>query len=823
MKLFSNFLKSNSPIQNDAIDAVKGNFVLLKEILESNKHILKSISDIQESSFRNFRTDTPRMLAKIKAICEEVDTTIDKMIVIGGEPYSALKGRNKKIFNEIELLLKNIDRLKDEPVIKEIKLLNKACYNQFGGKNANLGEILSLNIPVPEGFAISSGAYKVFIESNNLNDHVYELLTKIKPDMTNLKEVSVMIRKRLINADFPKELAEKITDSYMSISGGSPELKVAVRSSAIGEDSALSFAGQYDTYLNICKDELIENCKKVFASKFSENALYYLLNNNLDDREYPMCIGIMKMIDSRVSGVLYTKDPVTGRNSIIINAAVGYGETIVSGTTKPCVYNIPKHVIGSDDMDCSCRRGDENSEEQLLSEDELRLLIDYALKIEKHFGSAQDIEWTCDKNGKIVILQSRPLKILGGKRYNKLVENLDLKIIGNGDTTVCPGAACGEIYNINSFYDLADLPNDIVLVSRNPYPELITSLKHAKAIITMNGGVASHLATIAREYGIPYLSGVSELSKLGNGIKCTVDATKGVVYDGEHPELVNSLIVEKSALPHYPLLEEFDKIIEKMSPLNIINPSDPDFIIENCETFHDITRYIHQKALEEMFAAFSRLNENDRIGIPLKSQIPLNVNIVFIDREISAFKNKKFIEDKDIRSKPMTAFWDGIKEEGWPDPLPNNLVHFTNRISMRNKQKQKPSETQSFAVLSEDFMLLSLKMGYHFTTFEAMCTPDIGSNYIKMRFKEGGASIERRIRRIKLLSTVLSRLGFFTSNKADFLDTMISYETEEDIIYKLGILGRLAVLTKQLDMALSNDSIAKWYTKDIMRKLGLRK
>jgi len=140
--------------------------------------------------------------------------------------------------------------------------------------------------------------------------------------------------------------------------------------------------------------------------------------------------------------------------------------------------------------------------------------------------------------------------------------------------------------------------------------------------------------------------------------------------------------------------------------------------------------------------------------------------------------------------------------------------------TMTRAEDERFSE-KSFAILSNEYMILSLRMGYHFSTIEAMVTEEENKNYIRMEFKDGGATIERRIRRIRLLTEVLKKVGFENYSKGDFLDSRMSYQDARSTTEALTLLGRLTVLTKQLDMALSNDAIAKWYTGDFIKKLGL--
>ncbi len=184
---------------------------------------------------------------------------------------------------------------------------------------------------------------------------------------------------------------------------------------------------------------------------------------------------------------------------------------------------------------------------------------------------------------------------------------------------------------------------------------------------------------------------------------------------------------------------------------------------------------------------------------------------------------KRKVAVDDLRSAPLKAFWKGVEEEGWPaHARPVNLSGFVSVVTtqMGTGSRQDFAEA-SFALLSAQYMLLSLHLGYHFTTFESMLTPEPSKNYIRMQFKGGGASADRRTRRIRLMMDLLSRMGFEHASRGDFLDTSFSYADEAAIADRLRLLGRLTMLTKQLDMALSNDNITDWYTEDFARKLGL--
>ena len=169
----------------------------------------------------------------------------------------------------------------------------------------------------------------------------------------------------------------------------------------------------------------------------------------------------------------------------------------------------------------------------------------------------------------------------------------------------------------------------------------------------------------------------------------------------------------------------------------------------------------------------------------------------------------------------MRAFWSGIRAEPWPMP-PESVRGLKSRSAVQMSEGARASYSEnSCAILSPEYMIVSLRMGYHFTTVEAMCTEEPGKNFIRMQYKQGGPALDRRIRRIRLISEILTRLGFENSSQGDFLDSSISYVGRPLLLERLGVLGRLIIMTKQLDMALQSDDIADWYRDDFLKRLQL--
>ena len=638
----------------------------------------------------------------------------------------------------------------------------------------------------------------------------------------------------------PVDLAEEIRRRYAELKERAPSAGVALRSSAIGEDTLFSFAGQYESFLNVGPDDLIDRYRDVLASKFTSQAIYYYLSHSLSESDLAMAVGCVSMVDSASSGVIYTRDPVRPEDaSLVVYSIFGLGKYLVDGTLMPDVFRVSREGLRVNKSEVQRKpvklvvSGEGGTVEEpvpasdqglpSLSEEQVSQLAGFALKVEEHYGGPQDIEWAVDRRGRPFLLQARPLRVIETRASEEIPDVSGFEVLCSGGTTVCPGAGSGPIFQVDSPRDLPDVPEGVVLVYSNPCPGLVTVMGKVRALVTEVGSTASHMATLAREYNVPTLVGLDQAGSLPAGRVATVDATGRAIYGGEIPELIKARNIEVAVLDDTGIYTLLNRLLDSIATLNLLNPDDPDFLPERCETFHDITRFVHQRAMEEMFSMGQNLDNKDRLALRLKSDIPLSVNIIFIDQDPSALRGKKWVQEDEIASVPMQALWEGIKQEGWPSQgRPADLKGFMSVMAtgFATDTRGEFSEN-SFAVLGREYMILSLRMGYHFTTVEAMCTDLPSNNYIRMQYKGGGASQSRRARRIALMMELLSRMGFKNSGKGDFLDAKIAYESSQTTTVKLRLLGRICMMTKQLDMALSNDAISQWYTQDFLKKLGL--
>jgi phosphohistidine swiveling domain-containing protein len=328
----------------------------------------------------------------------EVDAKKGIVKKITQEEYQSRKTikKVKKIFKKAPLM--RFNKLKKGNVLW-FKELNKKDIPTVGGKGASLGELYKF-VNVPNGFCISVVVYDHFLKKNKLDKKIKEILSGLDiSNSTLLKRKSQEIRKLILSKKLSKQIKDEIISNYRKLSIN----KVAVRSSATAEDlPTASFAGQQDTYLNVGNEkELIKAVENCWASLFTQRAIYYREKNNFIHSDVLISVVIQEMIQPKFAGVMFTKDPIDKRD-ILIEIVKGLGEKLVSGEVTPNSY-----LLGGNDFKIVKKKEEFKFNLELLQE-----IAQIGKNIEKHYGSAQDIEFAIDKKGDVFILQSRAITTL---------------------------------------------------------------------------------------------------------------------------------------------------------------------------------------------------------------------------------------------------------------------------------------------------------------------------------------------------------------------------------------------------------------------------
>ena len=430
--------------------------------------------------------------------------------------------------------------------------VDKDDIAHVGGKGANLGEMTQAGFPVPPGFIVTSHAYYYFLKVNQLKDKLTkELFLLDHHDPENLQRITERIRQHIIGAEIPKDLGRSIIKAYEKLGGKLKHALVAVRSSATAEDLPdASFAGQQETFLNISGEAtLIEHVRLAWASLFTPRATFYRAEKGFDHLKVGIAVPIQKMIQSDVSGVMFTIDPVKNdKTKIVIEAIYGLGELIVQGTVTPDRYQVDKNNyrilekhINSQSISL-IKSGKTNKERSLtpsqgkkqkLSDQKIVELAKIGKNLHQHYFFPQDIEWALEKET-LYILQTRPvttIKQVAGKKEPKEKKiNLPIIVTGKGAS---PGLASGKAQIVGSAKEISKVDQGEILITSMTTPDFVPAMRKAIAIVTDEGGVTSHAAIVSRELGVPCIVGTDEASKkIKTGQVITVDGQKGLVYKG---------------------------------------------------------------------------------------------------------------------------------------------------------------------------------------------------------------------------------------------------------------------------------------------------
>ena len=428
-----------------------------------------------------------------------------------------------------------------------------------GGKGANLGELTQAQIPVPPGFVVTTSAYRAFLLDTGLDRRIAELVEGLNvEDDEALQDIACQVRAAIEEAPMPADLREQIEAAYRELGEG----PVAVRSSATAEDLAeASFAGQQSTYLNIeGAAEVVDAVQRCWASLFEARAIFYRENAGWGHTEVDLAVPVQRMVQSQASGVMFTIDPISNDpERVVIEAAFGLGEAVVSGLVSPDHYEVGKseesilqrqtfvqdrmlvrnpNGTGGGETNIWRELSEADGGREKLSDAQVLELTRIGKRIERHYDSPQDIEWGWAE-GRFYLLQTRPITTLAqptGDLDDAPTPQSEPLLSGSAAS---PGVAAGRVRVVADPAQTNLIAEGDVLVAEMTTPDFVPAMKRAAAIITEKGGRTCHAAIISRELGVPCIVGAAGARELADGLLITVDAASGQVYEGEHPELID--------------------------------------------------------------------------------------------------------------------------------------------------------------------------------------------------------------------------------------------------------------------------------------------
>ena len=832
--LAASFTRRKIPVDRDQSAAVfREKYNRFQSLLESNTELLKICSEIEEM----LRGRTVFGMAFIRSRTSRAIFHAIRMI----KSYEALSGRPQPVLialvERLSAEIKGLIETRVNPARGRLVLgldeITAEMVDQAGGKCANLGEIAGrVGLPVPPGFAVTTAAFQAFFEEAGLYETIASIRLGIAPDdPASMAAAAEDIQAAILRAPLPQAVAREIDAAAVRLEEAlGPGMRLAVRSSAIGEDGELSFAGQYLTMLNVSRDRLAASYKFVIASLFTPRAMSYRLLKGIPDDDVAMAAACLALIPSKAAGVLYTRLPeAPGREELLINAVWGLGPYAVDGVVTPDAYRLDRRSLEPTATDIADKPrmlvasptggltdvpvAEDLRRAPCLTPEQAHTLAGWGMALERHFGLPQDMEWALAENGSLCVLQSRQLTALteAGAKASPPVPGYEVAL--SGGQTACVGAACGPVRLVARDEDLDDFPEGGVLVAPHSSPGFMVAMKRAAAIVADHGSVTGHMASLSREFGVPTLLGLGQATKaLKNGEIVTVDATGCRIYRGR----VESLLDAAAEAPAFMAGTQVHAILaeaaRRVVPLTLLNPKAPEFRPESCTSLHDVTRLLHEWSYGCMFAVSDLVAGQGGGTYVLDATTGLDLHIIDLGGGITPeAAGKTRVRPGDIASKPFAALLTGLVLSEEAKALrPVNLGGFLSVMSEQLIAQPKAGADRfgekSYAIISDKYLNFSSRVGYHYGVLDCYCGHTVNKNYITFSFSGGAADDVKRARRATAIGRILAALGFAVETVSDRVSGRFQKFSREVIAEQLGHMGRLLQFTRQTDMLMVSDA-----------------
>jgi pyruvate,water dikinase len=816
-------------------------FSRFRQVLDDNNKALEIITDMGDTLGGDYLFDIQYVRRSYADLHAAVSDAIRDFDLLTHGRYPLLGDRFKNIDEGIRHVIdETVIAAKDLVVFYE--QVSGEMVRDVGGKNANLAEIKNaLKLNVPDSFAITTRAFDAFMGHNRIYQKIQLPEDGAPIPGASLHEAHELILHGEMPPDLHRAIDKAVNKTRSRCKG---KCTLAVRSSAGEEDGEFSFAGQFETVLNVPLETAAveKEYRTVLASLYSEKSSIYQKRLGYDLSDMKMAVGCVVMVDAATSGVLYSIDQQKNRDMLIINATWGLGTSVVEGQTDADLYLVNKSGTGEivetrigmkDSMVIGSEQGgvmtvptpQEQRMRSSLDPGQVAELARLALVIEKHFHRPQDIEWAFDSQGRAFILQARPLRLSGDDTRSRVAEPrvTDAPVlVKNSGLAVQNGAAAGRVFILKNSNDLDSIPKGAILVARHDSSQFVRVMTDVSAIVTDTGTPTSHMAALCREFRIPTVVNAGNATHLlahGQEITIQVENEGATIYQG----LVRQLVEHARNNPvKMDELAEFRKkryLLRYIAPLNLVDPLRDEFTPQACKTVHDVLRFIHEKSVAELIEiAQSGVKAS---AVKLDLTVPAGITVIDIGGGLDNSLNTGHITAGQVASLPLRALISGMTRPGiWrSDAVPLNAGDFmSSMLRMPDIMSGDGGHVETnMAVISREYANVSLKFGYHFIVLDCFCSENARNNHIYFRFTGGATDMTKRSRRLQVIAVILGEYGFNSRTKGDLIVARLANISRSEAENILDQLGRLISYTRQLDAILQDDQSVERYARNFLQ------
>ncbi|MBS3755715.1 MAG: hypothetical protein KGY56_08470 [Desulfobacterales bacterium] len=786
---------------------IRKKYAAFQRLRQGDRSALELISRLEEIKQKRLVCDCEHMKHLCGLLDLEIQGLLDALIAFNPIKYALLRNYHRKYAFYVNLALMEDPPGTAPPYV--LSLASGLSEDLGGGKAATLSVLgTEHSLPIPPGLAVTTGAFALLLQKNRLLPAIRQELARLGPDNHEaIPEVSRIIQDWIMQAEMPKALEAEVSEALKQ--HGMADTALALRSSAVGEDLQASFAGQFESRLNVAPENWMDTYKEVLASKYSPHALYYRMSQGFTDLMTPMAVLIMPTIEAEASGILYTRDQNHPEQAALYMVS-GSGDKLADGETfqAQAVFDTRRGRLHDPGPSCP------------LSRETLAELFRLGQTLEDIFGAPQDVEWLVDQDKQIRIVQSRPLRMSEQQPAPVAADYPDAEILARGQW-VSSGQASGRVHHLRDPGLSAQVPADAVLVTGELPPELTLALSRARAVIAEKGSPACHFASVAREAGIPVICNAPDAGKLEDGQTVSLDSDQGVILSGRRFES-NPQEDGKRKPKDTPVLRMLSKALGYISPLNLQDPGGADFSIQACKSLHDIVRYVHEAGVREMFSLVGRRGLDSYGAKRLISGIPLVMHVMDVHKGlVPDAGSMKTVRLQQVRSQPMQQLFAGLGSSAvqWDQDILHYDWDAYAKSSADFINVEKSTLFSSYAIVDKEYLHALLRFGYHFVVLDAVVSPQTEQNYIRFSFKGGGGIPEQRFFRIELIRSVLAHFRFSVSTTADMLEASFDRRSQADTGTNLGRLGIVLGKTVLLDMRLQDQNQVEALAESIIQEV----
>ncbi len=809
--------------------SVAEKFASLRAVGAANDAFLSSLARYQEAAEGGAPPGLGAVAEAYESLSAPVGEMVRSFLAMCGGRYDELARRFEALDRELALDVLGSHPLEAGPLVVSAGDPEAGRPEVVGPKAARLAQLATAgDWFVPPMFVVTVHGFHLFMEASGLEDRLEEVQAMTRRrDEAALRDFSDRISEAIVAAPLPERLGKALEEAVGRLTERLPGgTGMAVRSSAVVEDAASSFAGQFESVLNVPPARIEAAYKRVIASKYRPEVLSYALSRGFLDQDIAMPVLVMAMVRPRASGVAYSRSPDSDSRATV-TAVPGLAQAIVDGRVTPDLYLVTRGepplleevTPGERPVKLLCAEGggvEEVAEagdgaRPVLSEVEAGRVARVAWKLEEHFGGAQDVEWALDDEGRLWVLQARFLNLppaaSPGSRPEGIVAGY--RRLLKGGLKASGGVAAGPVFRLLNAGAPGRVPEGCILVVPTTSPRLAGVIGSVAGLVTAAGSPTGHMATVAREFGVPCLVGAEvAVAALRDGEWVTVDADTGVVYEGEVPELLGGGARSARPVRRDPVRERLQKLLDRVTPLTLTDPESPTFEPAHCRTLHDVARFVHQRAMAEMFA-IEGLSAGERQACRrLVWHRPMEIRLLDLGGAVAPAAGRE-VELEDVRSVPLQALLEGMLDSRlrWAGPVGFDLRGFFSVVVRSAADDQRYGEP-SYALCSADYLHFASRLAYHFALVDALCGASLNENYVRFRFHGGAAVAERREWRGQFLAAVLRYNGFQVTHVGDRVDAILPKRPLPELEDSLVMLGRLMVASRHLDMVIESPAAA---------------